>query len=112
MKRRSQTPQETYLLELLDERFARVHDRFDVIEKRVIQRELDQNMMDTAQHAEAKAIKDQIEKVGDAFRDSIEALDQRVQTLEWILKSALWLVSTVAAGVALVAGIWKSIRAH
>lgn len=53
----------------------------------------------------AKAIKDQIVEVGEAFRTATDALDKRLPTLEWNLKVALWLVAAGASAILWLPGL-------
>jgi hypothetical protein len=99
----------SYFEKFLEEKFTRVFGKLDSIDQDNHQRRLDVNMMDTANKAESKAIKDLIEEVRDTFISITDAQDQRIQRLEWILKTFVWLVITVSGGITWFSGIWKNV---
>lgn len=102
-------PSQKYFEKFLEERFDRVFERLDVIKKKSDRRDLDVNMMDTINKSETKAIKDLIEKVADEFAAITDAQDKRIQNLEWIIKSIVWVIATVSGFILWVTGVWKNL---
>lgn len=107
---RAETSTQLYFEKFLEEKFSRVFERLDTIERKSDRRDIDVNMMDTANKAESKSIKDLIEDVASRFEAITDAQDKRIQHLEWILRSFLYVIGLLAAALTWASGIWKNVR--
>lgn len=87
-----------YFVQLLDERFSRLHERLDSMEKRSERRDHEVNMLDTTNKAEIKAVKDQVIQ-----------LQTQMGNVKLLLKAAMWVVTAVGGFVTWAAGLWEHI---
>ncbi len=91
---------EGYFEKFLDERFNRLHERLDIIERKSDRRDLDVNMLDTTNKAEIHAVK--LRVIG---------VENKIGNVQLLLKAAMWVLVTGGGFLSWALGIWGHLAA-
>lgn len=96
--RKPPSPSANYFERLLDERFDRLHERLNDMDKRFERRDFEVNMLDTTNKAEIKSVKDRVIVV-----------ETEIGKVRYLLKAALWVITAVGGVVSWAFDLWGSI---
>jgi len=97
---RNEGANQDYFEKFLEEKFSRVFERLDIIDRKSDRRDLDVNMLDTTNKAEIHGVKVRV-----------MAVETQIGNVRLLLKSGMWALGATGAAVTWALGVWGHVAA-